>query len=265
MVYLDGDRTPRKFTLSNTRNAPDLGIVHVTEPLGWALYGAEEGDDIEVLVGNSVRMAKIEKVIKNGGGAVANKPVPEPPVPAQVDTPGGDLFGAKSPPAVPASVKLDPARFYEPGYVRTLTILTCDLVDRLGPMTFRHLSELVARAHGFQRTGSQIKSQVWSAISKSRRHSRDGKGGESTIWPKGMDPLQVVPFRGMTVAGEQREWPYVPYPEKLGLAIEIRTRARGDDLAGQMANRIGLARLKQTTRAELEDLLKDAQSATREA
>ena len=130
-------------------------------------------------------------------------------------------------------------------------------------MTFRHLSELVARAHGFQRTGSQIKSQVWSAISKSCRHSRDGKG-ESTIWPKGMDPVQVMPFRGMLIAGEQREWPYVPHPEKLGLAIEIRTKGRGD-LAGEMASRIGLARLKQTTRAELEELLKEAQDVTREA
>ena len=80
-----------------------------------------------------------------------------------------------------------------------------------------------------------------------------------------MEPAQVIPFRGMIVGGEQREWPYVPYPEKLGLAIEIRAKGRGDDLASQMASRIGLARLKQTTRAELEELLKDAQGAAREA
>lgn len=267
VVYLDGDRAPLELTLSNTRNAPDLGIVHVTEPLGWALFGAEEGDEIEVLVGNSVRMAKIERVTKNGSGTPAIKPAPRTPTPAPplpIDDPVGDLFGAKSAPAVAVNVTIDPARFYEPGYLRTLTALTCDLVDRFGPMTFRHLSELVARAHGFQRTGSQIKSQVWSAISKSRRHSRDGKG-ESTIWPKGMEPAQVIPFRGMIVGGEQREWPYVPYPEKLGLAIEIRAKGRGDDLASQMASRIGLARLKQTTRAELEELLKDAQGAAREA
>ncbi len=264
VVYLDGDRAPRDVTVSNTRNAPDLGIVHVSEPLGWALFGAEEGDEIEILVGNSVRMAKIEKVIKGGNGAATTRALPD--IPAEmpkVDVPVGDLFGAKSAPTVSANFSLDPARFYEPGYIRTLTALTCDLVDRHGPMTFRHLSELVARAHGFQRTGSQIKSQVWSAISKSRRHSRDGKG-ESTIWPKGMDPVQVMPFRGMLIAGEQREWPYVPYPEKLGLAIEIRTKGRGD-LAGEMASRIGLARLKQTTRSELEELLKEAQGATREA
>ena len=259
VVYLDGDRAPRDVTLSSARNAPDLGIVHVTEPLGWALFGAEEGDEIEVLVGNSVRMARIEKVIKSGSGTPAINPLSDAPAaPPKTDVPVGDLFGTKPSPAVALNVSIDPARFYEPGYLITLTLLTCDLVDRFGPMTFRHLSELVARAHSFQRTGSQIKSQVWSAISKSRRHSRDSKGGESTIWPKGMDPVQVMPFRGMLVAGEQREWPYVPYPEKLGLAIEIRTKDSGD-LAGEMASRIGLARLKQTTRAELEELLNDAQ------
>lgn len=261
VAYLDGDRAPREVTLSNTRNAPDLGIVHVSEPLGWALFGAEEGDEIEILVGNSVRMARIEMVFKGGYGRAKSIPETDSPSPKpKVEAPVGDLFGASSAPEARPGISIDPARFYEPGYIRTLTALTCDLVDRYGPMTFRHLSELVARAHGFQRTGSQIKSQVWSAISRSRRHSRDGKGGESTIWPKGVDPVQVIPFRGMVVGGEQREWPYVPYPEKLGLAIEIRTKGRGD-LAGEMASRIGLARLKQTTRAELEELLKDAQSA----
>ena len=263
VVYLDGDRAPREVTLSSTRNAPELGIVHVSEPLGWALFGAEEGDEIEILVGNSVRLAKIEKVIKDGTGTAATRSLPNiPATEPKTNVPVGDLLGAKPASSAPLNVSIDAARFYEPGYIRTLTALTCDLVDCYGPMTFRHLSELVARAHGFQRTGSQIKSQVWSAISKSRRHSRDGKG-EPTIWPKGMDPVHVMPFRGMLIAGEQREWPYVPYPEKLGLAIEIRTKGRGD-LAGEMASRIGLARLKQTTRAELEELLKDAQGATRE-
>lgn len=263
VTYLDGDRAPREVTLSNTRNAPDLGIVHVSEPLGWALFGAEEGDEIEVLVGNSVRMARIEKLFKGGNGRAAVKPMPDiTPARPKVEIPLGDLFGAKSAPPASPQMSIDSERFYEPGYMRTLTTLTCDLVDRYGPITFRHLSELVARAHGFQRTGSQIKSQVWSAISKSRHHSRNGNE-ETTIWPKGMDPVQVMPFRGMLIAGEQREWHYVPHPEKLGLAIEIRQKGRGD-LAGEMASRIGLVRLKQTTRSELDELLKEAGSAPNE-
>src|SRR5690606_34232834 len=101
------------------------------------------------------------KVFKGGNGRAAVKTLPDIPAPKpKVEMPVGDLFGAKSAPTASPNISIDPARFYEPGYIRTLTALTCDLVDRYGPMTFRHLSELVARAHGFQRTGSQIKSQV---------------------------------------------------------------------------------------------------------
>jgi very-short-patch-repair endonuclease len=262
VVYLDGDTTRLEVTLSDKRNAPDLGIVHVTEPLGWALFGAEKGDEIEVLVRNSLRKARVDSIFK-GVKPKLSQPsdhLGSSPLPAPMGAPVPDLFGARPTQPLPADVRLEPDRFYEPSYVRTINTLACDLVDRLGPMTFRHLSELVARAHGFQRTGSQIKSQVWSAISRSRRHSRDDKG-ESTIWPDGVEPVQVMAFRGMSIAGEQREWPYVPYPEKLGLAIEVRSKGRGD-LAGEMAARIGFARLKQTTRAELEELLENAQKAS---
>lgn len=255
VIYLQGDNSAREVTLSDKRNAPELGIVHVTEPLGWALFGAEEGDEIEVLVGNSVRMARVDRITKGGSKPALIKPSPAPTVAPPFQKEIADLFGAKPAP-VASAIKLDPGSFYEPTYARTLKALCCDLVDKHGPMTFRHLSELVARAHGFQRTGKNIKSLVWNAISKERRHSRDGKG-ESTIWPTGTDPVQVFPFRGMVVAGEEREWPYISHPEKLGLAVEIRTKGHGD-LPSQMAARIGFARLKESTRLELESLLQEA-------
>jgi transcription elongation GreA/GreB family factor len=256
VVYLGGDGAHRDVTLSNTRNAPDLGIVHVSEPLGWALFGAEEGDEIEVLVGNAVRLARVEKITKEARIHPDQGRAKETAAPLASQKGVVDLFGAKPALSTPPGVGLDPDLFYEASYLKTLNILTCDLVDRLGPITFRHLSELVARAHGFQRTGSQIKSQVWAAVSKSRPHTRDANG-ESTLWPKDSEPAEIISFRGMIVAGEQREWSYVPYPEKLGLASEVAAKGRGD-LAGEMASRIGFARLKQTTRQELEELLKEA-------
>lgn len=260
VVYLQGDKASREVTLSDQRNAPELGIVHVTEPLGWALFGAEEGDEVEIRVGNSIRMAMVDRITKGGRPLSSSAKPTEARKPEKlvVEQDVVDLFDAKPAP-VTTTIKLDPENFYEPSYARTLKALSCDLVDRFGPMTFRHLSELVARAHGFQRTGKNIKSLVWNAVSKERRHSRDGKG-ESTIWPKGTDPVSVYPFRGMIVAGEEREWPYISHPEKLGLAIEIRTAGRGD-LPSQMAARIGFARLKESTRSELESLLKEAHEA----
>ena len=62
--YLDGDRATLLVTLSKDRNDPSIGIVHVSEPLGEALLGAEAGEEVEVLVGPRLRLARIEEVKK---------------------------------------------------------------------------------------------------------------------------------------------------------------------------------------------------------
>lgn len=155
-----------------------------------------------------------------------------------------------------AAHRLDASTFYEASYRRVLKPYALDLIDRLGPITFRHLSEIIARAHGFQRTGPQIKQQVWASVSKDRKTSRDSNG-ETTFWPAGQSPVELVPFRGAKVGDQVRDWDFVPQAEKLGLAMAVISNGRGD-LAGHMASHIGLSRLKQTTGVELESLLKEA-------
>ncbi len=153
--------------------------------------------------------------------------------------------------------RLSADRFYEPGYLNVLRSCGSELIDTHGPITFQHLSEKLARAHGFQRTGSQIKKQVWAAVSKARRSTRTPKG-ETVFWPDGAQPSLAVPFRGLTVADEERSWHDVPYPEKLGLAFASLDSGRNPDEAAAMAAKIGLARLRQKTRKELEALLETA-------
>ena len=62
--YLSGPEATREVMISNEFSDPDRGIVHVGSPLGRVLLGAEEGDEIEVLIGSYVREAVIERVIK---------------------------------------------------------------------------------------------------------------------------------------------------------------------------------------------------------
>lgn len=62
--YLSGDRRILQVTLSEHINAPKEGIVHFEQPLGQALLGAEEGDEVELLVGSYVRKAVVEKIEK---------------------------------------------------------------------------------------------------------------------------------------------------------------------------------------------------------
>ena len=80
------------------------------------------------------------------------------------------------------------------------------------------------------------------------------------FWPDGSKPTETIPFRGLNKGGEQRNWRDVPYPEKLGLAQTIASQHRHADGAAVMAEEIGLGRLRQATREELESLLKAAQA-----
>lgn len=70
--YLTGGDSVLEIRLSQTKNDPQQGVVHIEEPLGASLLGAEEGDEIEVLIGSYVRKALIEKVSK----ASAKSPMP---------------------------------------------------------------------------------------------------------------------------------------------------------------------------------------------
>jgi hypothetical protein len=147
---------------------------------------------------------------------------------------------------------LDPARFYESDYRPVLQKFAIDHIDRLGPITFKHLGDLIARAHGFRRTGSEIQRQVWAAVSRLRRYSKPS--ASTVFWPKNATPVDICSFRGLTVNGQSRAWSEVPYPEKLGLAVDTLRRPSSDPVTS-MASKIGVARLRDPTRAELQSLL----------
>jgi hypothetical protein len=61
--YTSGSAARVRFTISDKQSDPSKGIVHHLSPMGKALLGAEEGDEIEVLVGAYVRSAIVEKIM----------------------------------------------------------------------------------------------------------------------------------------------------------------------------------------------------------
>jgi very-short-patch-repair endonuclease len=62
--YLTDDRKTIQITISRSKSDPAQGIVHHETPVAKALLGAEEGDEVEVLVGSYVRPAVVERIIK---------------------------------------------------------------------------------------------------------------------------------------------------------------------------------------------------------
>ena len=111
--------------------------------------------------------------------------------------------------------------------------------------------------HGFRRTGSQIRKTIWAAVHKERQVQRD-PSGDDIFWPLGQKPRKVLEFRGLEDNGYERAWKCVPYPEKLGLAIEALSASNRGDPLNSMVSRLGLGRLAAKTKAELEELLREA-------
>lgn len=160
---------------------------------------------------------------------------------------------------VPSISSYDSSGFYEDVYLSTLRPICLDIIDKAGPITFVHLAEKVARAHGFQRTGSEIKKRVWAAVGRQRKNTR-APDGSSTFWPQDMEPNAHIPYRGEVVGGESRPWSVAPYAEQLGLAVEILQAIPSGERVTEMARRIGIGRLRAKTRDELVELLESAEA-----
>ena len=67
--YLNGSQKTLQVMISRSKSDPSQGIVYCETPIAKALLGAEEGDEVEVLVGSYVKPAIIEQIIK---GVVAS-------------------------------------------------------------------------------------------------------------------------------------------------------------------------------------------------
>ena len=65
--YLTEDKAILLITISEKENDPRNGIVHVDQPLARALLGAELDEEVEVLVGPSVRLARVEEIMRSSG------------------------------------------------------------------------------------------------------------------------------------------------------------------------------------------------------
>ena len=178
-------------------------------------------------------------------------PIAEISRPARVAR-GPDGVGPDAATPADATTKPDPARFYDPEYRRTLQAMAVSIIDDEGPVTFKRLSTRIARAHGFQRTGKEIKRTVWDACRHLRERTRAPDGNE-VFWPESKDPTKIMDFRGMRVGGTAREWSEVPHPEKLGLVASVLSQDPVDP-ARSIADAIGYSRLTSGFRTEIEAL-----------
>jgi very-short-patch-repair endonuclease len=164
------------------------------------------------------------------------------------DDPEFDLGPVSQP-----EITLDPDSFHSPGYKATLRRLAQAYVQGEAPITFKRLSDLIARDHGFQRTGGKISSTIWHAVERVAPRTRSADE-HWIFWPESTGPVDVLPFRGLEIDGRPRQWKEVPLPEKLGL-IRHTLKKSPSDLAEAVAAQLGYGRVTQSFRSEIAKLV----------
>jgi len=215
-------------------------------------YGVEAELDIE-----QADQLKDPLVAGASGSGFADASVSDRPRAETTGTHPTPAFNLGTSSADDAPLRSSAPRFYEDTYLDSLQSICVEMIDRSGPITFVHLAERVARAHGFQRTGGEIKKRVWAAVGRQRRTSK-APDGSVTFWPDAVAPATLVLHRGTRVGGDDRPWSVTPYVEKLGLAMEVVASTPASGRVVEMARRLGVGRLSAKTRDEFIELLESA-------
>ena len=152
----------------------------------------------------------------------------------------------------PAPLANDAPRFHEASYRATILQLAQAHIAAEAPITYKRICDLIAREHGFKRTGGQISSSIWEAIRKIPNSTRLSDG-HTVYGPADTQPRNIVPFRGLQFGERDRLWKEVPLPERLGLVSALK-RKNPLDLPRSVAEEIGYSRLTQSFRYEIAEL-----------
>lgn len=136
------------------------------------------------------------------------------------------------------------------------------VIEAEGPVLDAVLARRIARAHGWQRTGSRIQERVDDLAAKSHHATREEVG--SFYWGKERGPRLVVPFR--RAAGEfVRTVDEICMPELIALGREILDSGKNGEAAiVAMARELGLQRLRAVSRGRVETAMQQATAGAAE-
>ena len=161
--------------------------------------------------------------------------------------PGGAVFLEADPATVVDSVK--PDAFFERSYDAPLSKMIVHVVETEGPVLDAVLARRIARAHGWQRTGSRIQERVLS-LATSFVTTKEEVG--AFYWASGRGPDVPVAFR-RGPDESSRTVDEICMPELVALAREVLTTGRtGEAAIVAMARDLGLQRLRAASRGRFE-------------
>ena len=144
--------------------------------------------------------------------------------------------------------------FYESSYDTVLQPMVEWVVQHEGPVLDAVLARRVARAHGFQRTGSRIQERV-EQIARRLSDSTEEAGG-TFYWPRGVDIQAKFDFCWPSDDDSARGIEEICEPELVSLALWVLGNGKiGEEALVSMAREMGLLKLRAASRARLENAL----------
>jgi very-short-patch-repair endonuclease/DNA polymerase III delta prime subunit len=150
-------------------------------------------------------------------------------------------------------------RFYDPTYRPILRQMATHVITMEGPIFDDLLVRRIARFHGFQRTGQQIRETVVNVIDGS--FPRTAEGDRKVFWPEGSArTMETCRLGGSDV----RDHSDIPEAELVALAR--RHLSMGTTIAEAvvgMAADLDLGRLRQSTRQRFENIARLACESVR--
>ncbi len=163
-------------------------------------------------------------------------------------TPASAMFTVADPASVVESI--DPDAFHDPAYDPVLARMIAHVVETEGPVLDAVLSRRIARAHGFQRTGSRIRERLETLAAKVHRTAEEEVG--TFYWPNGRGPETPPVFRRAADAAA-RAVDEICMQELAALAREILANGKeGETAIVAMARELGLHSLRAASRRRIE-------------
>jgi very-short-patch-repair endonuclease len=152
----------------------------------------------------------------------------------------------------------DGDRFYDAAYRPGLREMVRHVIRTEGPIFDDVLVQRLARAHGFQRAAGKIREIVLGVVPESIE--RTNEDGRIVFWPEDADPGRPFPLRRSEP--DVRTHGDIPIHELASLAASLASDEDEEEIVIRlMAERFGLSRIKQGTRARFEAALRLARGS----
>ena len=153
--------------------------------------------------------------------------------------------------------------FYEHSYDDVLQSMVEWVVQQEGPVLDAVLARRIARAHGFQRTGSRIQERV--ELLARRMFGVTKEVGGTFYWPTGAALKAGFEFRWPSDEDNVRDVDEICQQELISLARWVLDKGKtGEEALIAMARELGLQKLRASNRGRLEAALVCAEAAKNE-